>query len=89
MQVATTDKLLVRFREVDNRFGVRRATLAKLAQQLGLTETQVIHYALSQLATDLLPAYQADDGPLTASELKAIAKMAGGRIGKSVRSSLF
>ena len=88
MQVSTAEKLLLRFREVDNQFGVRRATLAKLAQRLGLTETQVIHYALSQLAANVLPAYAPDDGPLSNSELKAITKMAGGRSGKSVRSSL-
>ena len=86
---AGAEKLLVRFREVDNRFGVTRATLAKLAQLLGLNETQVIHYAVSQLATQVLPAYAPDDGPLTARELKAIAKMAGGRSGRSIRSSLF
>jgi hypothetical protein len=89
MQVSSAEKLLLRFRDVDNRFGVRRATLAKLAQQLGLTETQVVHYALSQLAANLLPAYPADDGALTGSEIKAIRKVAGGRVGKSVRSSLF
>ena len=88
MQVSAAEKLLLRFREVDNKFGVRRATLAKLAQRLGLTETQVIHYALSQLAANVLPAYAPDDGPLTATELRAITRMGGGRIGKSVRSSL-
>ena len=79
---AGAEKLLVRFREVDNRFGVTRATLAKLAQLLGLNETQVIHYAVSQLATQVLPAYAPEDGPLTARELNAIAKMAGGRSGR-------
>ena len=85
----TTEKLLVRFRESDNRFGVTRETLAKLAHELGLNETQVIHYALSQLAIQLLPTYAPDDGPLTARELKVIAKLAGGRQGNSIRSSLF
>jgi hypothetical protein len=89
MQVSAAEKLLLRFREVDNKFGVRRATLAKLARRLGLTETQVVHYALSQLAANVLPAYAPDDGPLTGTEIKAISKMAGGRVGKSVRSSLF
>jgi hypothetical protein len=54
-----------------------------------LTETQVIHYALSQLAASVLPAYAADDGTLTNTEIKAISKVAGGRSGRSVRSSLF
>jgi hypothetical protein len=83
------DKLLLRFRPSDNRLGVARATVERLAEELGLNETQVIHYALKRLATELLPAYEADDGPLTARELRTIAKLAGGRSGKSVRSSLF
>jgi hypothetical protein len=84
-----TDKLLLRFRPSDNRLGVTRATVARLAEELGLNETQVIHYALKRLATDLLPAYEPDDGPLSARELRAVAKLAGGRRGKSIRSSLF
>lgn len=83
------DKLLLRFRPADNRLGVARATVERLAEALGLNETQVIHYALKRLATELLPAYEPDAGPLSARELRTIAKLAGGRRGKSVRSSLF
>jgi hypothetical protein len=36
-----------------------------------------------------LPGYEPDDGPLTAKEMRTVAKLAGGRRGKSVRSSLF
>jgi hypothetical protein len=86
---ANAEKLLLRFRESDKRFGVTRETLARLAVELGLNETQVIHYALSQLASHVLPAYAPDDGPLTARELKIVEKLGGGRLGKSVRSSLF
>jgi len=89
MSSTRADKLLLRFRPSDNRLGVTRATVTRLAEELGLNETQVIHYALKRLATDLLPAYESDDGPLTTRELRAIAKLAGGRRGKSVRSSLF
>lgn len=85
----SADKLLLRFRPTDNRLGVARATVERLAEQLGLNETQVIHYALKRLATEMLPAYEPDDGPLTTRELRTIAKLAGGRRGKSVRSSLF
>jgi hypothetical protein len=86
---AAANKLLIAFRETDNRFGVTRSTLKKLAEALGLNETQVVHYALSQLAKAELPAYEPDDGPLTRRELQAIQKAAGGRRGKSVRASLF
>jgi len=85
----TAKKLLISFREADNKFGVTRATLGKLADTLGLNETQVVHYALKQLARTELPAYEPDDGPLTKRELQAIQKAAGGRRGKSVKSSLF
>jgi hypothetical protein len=84
-----TDKLLLRFRPSDNRSGVARSTVERLAEELGLNETQVIHYALKRLANEMLPAYEPDGGPLTARELRAIAKLAGGRRGQSVRSSLF
>jgi hypothetical protein len=82
------DKLLLRFREIDDRFGVTRATLEKLAKQLGLNEIQVIHYALAQLAQSVLPSYAPDDGPLTAREIEVISILAG-RQGRSVRSTLF
>lgn len=84
-----TDKLLLRFRPSDNRLGVARSTVERLAEELGLNETQVIHYALKRLASEMLPAYEPDGGALTARELRAIAKLAGGRRGQSVRSSLF
>ena len=38
---AQVEKLLVRFRAVDNRFGVTRATLAKLAEHFTITEEEV------------------------------------------------
>lgn len=85
----SADKLLLRFRLSDNRLGVARTTVERLAKELGLNETQVIHYALKRLATEMLPAYEPDDGPLTKREIRTIAKLAGGRRGKSVRSSLF
>ncbi|HEY6482142.1 MAG TPA: hypothetical protein VIY54_01320 [Steroidobacteraceae bacterium] len=89
MPSTRAEKLLLRFRPADNRLGVARATVERLAHELGLNETQVIHYALKRLATELLPAYEQDDGALSARELRTIAKLAGGRRGKSVRSSLF
>ena len=47
---ATAKSLVLDFRETDSRFGVTRPTLGKLADTLGLSETQVVHYALSRLA---------------------------------------
>ena len=84
-----SEKLLLRFRSNDSRLGVTRATVERLAEELGLSETQVIHYALRRLATELPSAYEADDGPFASGELREIQRTGGGRRGKFVRSSLF
>ena len=44
---AKPDQLLFRFRPADSGNGISRATLARLAEYLGLTETQAMHYASS------------------------------------------
>lgn len=86
---ARPDQLLFRLRPTDSDAGVSRETLSRLAATLGLKETQVLHYAVRQLARDVLPAYEADDGPLTATQLRAIRKAAPQGRNKSVKSSLF
>ena len=86
---AKPDQLLFRFRPADSSNGISRATVARLAEQLGFTETQVMHYALRKLASEVLPAYEADDGELTPGQLTAIKQAEPpGRV-KSVASSLF
>ena len=70
----TNDHLLVKFRAKDTRFGVTRNTVKTLAAELDVSETQVIHMALSKFADDNLPAYEPDDGPLTAKQMTAIRK---------------
>jgi hypothetical protein len=75
--VATVaDSLLLKFRAKNTRFGVTRETVKALASELDTTETQVVHMALSKLAEEMLPAYEADDGPLTASQLASVKKRA-------------
>ena len=76
------DSLLLKFRTKDSRFGVTRDTVKALASELDTTETQVVHMALSKLAEEMLPAYEADDGPLTASQLTSVRKMAKSRMPK-------
>jgi hypothetical protein len=73
MQV-TSENLLVKFRAKDTQFGVTRSTVKALANELDLSETQVIHMALSKFAGDVLPAYAPDDGPLTAKQITAMRK---------------
>jgi hypothetical protein len=73
MSVAS-ENLLVKFRSRDTQFGVTRGTVKALAQELDVNETQVIHMALSKFAADILPAYEPDEGPLTAKQVRALRK---------------
>src|SRR5213594_4256768 len=47
---AANDTLLVKFRSKDTRFGVTRRTVKALASELDVSETQVVHLALSRSA---------------------------------------
>jgi hypothetical protein len=73
---AATESMLLKFRAKDTRFGVTRDTVKALAAELDATETAVVHLALSRLAADLLPAYERDDGPLTAQGLASLRRVA-------------
>lgn len=88
-QRSTTDQIAFRFRTIDNATGVTRETAKRLALCLGVDETQAIHMALRSMAVKLLPQYEADDGPLTAAQLRQIKKQLPQGIKRSVRSSLF
>lgn len=63
-------QLLVRFRSSDSELGVTRRTVRKLAEQLGVDETGVIHIALAHMRDEKLPRYDRDDGPLSAAQLR-------------------
>lgn len=83
------DQLLFRFRPADSGNGISRETLGRLAEYLGLSETQAMHLALKKLAAEVLPAYEADDGELNEEQLEVIRQAEPqGRV-KSVSSSLF
>ena len=84
------DQLLLRFRMTDTQNGVSRSTLAKLAEYLGFSgETQVIHYALSKLAKEVLPSYEMDDGELTNEQMAKIREAIPQDQTQPVKSSLF
>ncbi len=78
-----------RYRTADSATGVTRETARRLAERLGVDETQVIHYALRELAVKVLPQYEADDEPLTAAQLQQVRKRVPQDTKRSVRSSLF
>lgn len=83
------DQIAFRYRPADSTTGVTRSTAKRLAERLGVDETQVIHLALHQMAVKLLPQYEADDAPLTAAQIRQIRKRAPQGKKQSVRSSLF
>ena len=78
------------FQPTDTASRVSRATLTSLARRLGYKrESEVLHYAVRKLADEVLPAYERDDGPLTAKQLGAIRKAAVPASGGKVLSRLF
>ena len=84
----TVSRILLRYRDTDSDYGVSRATATRLADTLGLSETQVIHVALAKFARQTLPQYEPDNGPLTAAQKKAIQRLQPhGRM--KVKASLF
>ncbi len=68
----TASGVLLRYRDRDTAYGVTRKTTTRLAQALGLSETQVVHVALANLARQTLPRYEADNGPLTRQQMDEI-----------------
>ena len=73
---STADQIAFRYRLADSATGVTRDTARRLAEHLGVDETQAIHLALHDMAIKLLPQYEADDGPLTAAQVRQIKKRA-------------
>jgi hypothetical protein len=86
---AATAQIAFRYRPYDSATGVTRTTAKRLAEVLGVDETQVIHLALHELATKVLPQYEADDGALTKTQLSQIKKSAPKAKSGKLRSSLF
>lgn len=83
------NQIAFRYRTTNSATGVTRATAKRLAEHLGVDETQAIHQALQELAVRVLPRYKQDDGPLTAAQVRAIKKRAPKGNKRSIRSSLF
>ena len=84
-----SNQIPFRYRTSDSATGVTRETAKRLADSLGVDETQVSHHALQALAAKLLPQYEADDGPLTVAQFRQIKKRVPQGSKRSVRSSLF
>lgn len=83
------DQIAFRYRPADSPTGVTRNTAKRLAERLGVDETQAIHLALHDMAVRLLPQYEADEAPLTAAQVRQIKKRAPQGKKRTVRSNLF
>ena len=68
--------LLIKFKSKDSRYGVTRKTLQALAEEMDVSETMVVHLAISRFAKEVLPAYAMDDGLLTTGDIARIRKAA-------------
>ena len=66
------NNLLIKFKAKDSPYGVTRETLKALAAEMDVSETMVVHLAISRFAKEVLPAYEMDDGPLTAADINRI-----------------
>jgi hypothetical protein len=68
--------LLLKFKSKDSPYGVTRETLKALANEMDVSETTVVHLAISRFAKEVLPSYEADDGQLKARDIDRIQKAA-------------
>ena len=83
-------KFLIQLRARDNEFGVSEETFVRLMEELALNQTELVHKALRNLAKEILPAYEDDNGPLTDEQHVAIRKMSGMEITEAdLNSPLF
>lgn len=86
---SSKNQIAFRYRATDSATGITRETAKRIAERLGVDETQAIHLALHELAVKVLPQYEPDDGPLTGEQMKQIRKHAPQGKKRSIRSSLF
>ena len=86
---ASPVQIAFRYRRRDSATGVTRTTAKRLADLLGVDETQVIHLALHAMATQFLPQYEPDEGALTKTLLNQLKKSAPKANGGTIRSNLF
>jgi hypothetical protein len=82
-------QIAFRYRPQDSSRGLTRVTTKRLGTVLGVGETQVVHLALHELATKFLPQYDADNGPLSKTQMSQLEKSLPKPQGGAVRSSLF
>jgi hypothetical protein len=75
-----TDNLLLKFRIKDTPYGISRDVLKAISKELDMSETMVVHLALSRFAKEVLPGYEADDGALSKGDLSWVREQARGKL---------
>jgi hypothetical protein len=68
--------LLLKFRDNNSPYGISRETLKAMSKELDVAETMVVHLALAAFASEVLPMYEPDDGPLSKGDLDWVRKCA-------------
>ena len=74
-RVKSVKPILFNPRPHDTQTSISRDTLKLVAETLGLTETQTMHFALAKLRREVLPKYELDDGPVSEKTLRTIRKL--------------
>lgn len=69
----SSNQIAFRYRITDSANGVTQETAKRMAARLAVDETQLIHYALRELAVKLLPHYEASEGPAAGRQQLTLA----------------
>lgn len=75
MATALKKDFTFRYRDNDSPFSVKRETAKKAAAILDVSETDLLHLALRAFVKNVVPAYEQDNGPITAAQMKAAEKL--------------
>lgn len=78
-----SNALLLKFRETDTPFGVRREVLKAIAEKLGVSETQAAHIAIGRLYSRL---FDPEDFDFPSDEVLAKLDRSQEDFGKVVRT---
>ncbi|QHP58561.1 hypothetical protein [Pectobacterium carotovorum] len=70
--IKKADSVLLRFKEQDGVNSISSETFENLMNATGMSKTELIHFALSNLVTRYIPAYEQDDGPLTEAQIRML-----------------
>lgn len=73
---AKNSELPFRMPEKDSETRISRATLSRMAELRGTSETEVLHFAARRLADEILPLYEPDEGALTEKQLQRVQELA-------------